>query len=143
MKRWITGITMMAMALSVSAADKKGKTKAAPKPATPAAQQVVIPKDATPNANGTFSYTDKAGNKWIYRKTPFGIAKIADMSGFAPVIAAAPAGQFLKTTDNGETVKFERQSPFGTTKWEKKKSELTDEERSMVELQSAKAEQKP
>jgi hypothetical protein len=103
----------------------------------------VIPNDASPNSDGTYSYADKAGKKWIFSKTPFGVSRTQDMSGSAPAMAAAPAGQYMKATDNGETVKFERQSPFGTTKWEKKKSELTDEERGVVERQTAKSEQKP
>jgi hypothetical protein len=142
MNKWIAIIALFAMVVSAPAADKK-KTAAAAKPATPVVQPLVIPKDASPNSDGTYSYTDKAGKKWIFSKTPFGISKIQDMSGAAPVIAAAPAGQYMKAVDNGETVKFERQSPFGTTKWEKKKSELTDEERGVVERQNAKSEQKP
>jgi hypothetical protein len=143
MKKLIAIIALSAVALSASAADKKKKTTAAAKPATPVAQPLVIPNDASPNSDGTYSYTDKDGKKWIFSKTPFGVSKIQDMTGSAPAIAAAPAGQYMKATDNGETVKFERQSPFGTTKWEKKKSELTDEERGVVERQTAKSEQKP
>src|SRR5947209_13884940 len=140
MNKLIAILALSAMALTASAADKNKKTAAAVKPATPAAQPLVIPKDASPNADGTYSYTDKAGKKWIFSKTPFGVSKVQDMSGSGPVMAAAPAGQFMNATDNGETVKFERQSPFGTTKWEKKKSELTDEERGVLDRQSAKPE---
>jgi hypothetical protein len=142
MNKWIAIIVFSAVVFTASAADKKKKTLPA-KAAAPVAQPLVIPKDASPNPDGTYSYTDKAGKKWVYSKTPFGISKIQDMSGSAPAIAAAPAGQFVKATDNGDTVKFERQSPFGPTKWEKKKSELTDEERAVVERQTAKPEQKP
>src|SRR5207302_1259855 len=112
------------------------------KPVAPVAKPLVIPPDATPNPNGTYSYTDKSGKKWIFSKTPFGISKAEDMTGSAPMFAAAPAGQFITATDNGETVKFERQSPFGSTKWEKKKTELNDEERAAVARQAVQAQQK-
>lgn len=143
MNRYLAIIGLFAMAVTASAADSKKKTTAPAKP--PVAQPLVIPKDASPNPDGTYSYTDKAGKKWIYSKTPFGISKIQDMSGSAPALAAAPAGTYMKAFDNGDTVKFERQSPFGTSKWEKKKSELTDEERAVLERQAAaaKSEQKP
>jgi len=32
-------------------------------------------------------------------------------------------------------VKFERQTPFGTTKWEKNKTDLTDDERAILAAQ--------
>ena len=141
MNRWIAIIALSALAMtSASAADDKKdqkKTATTAKAAVPVVQPLVIPKDATANSDGTYSYTDKAGKKWIFSKTPFGISKVQDMTGTAPMMPAAPPGQFMKAFDNGDTVKFERQSPFGTTKWEKKKSELTDEERAVVERQAA------
>ena len=54
--------------------------------------------------------------------------------------ATTPKEQLIKATDNGDTVKFQRQTPFGTTNWEKKKSELTDEERHIFESQQPKPE---
>ena len=47
-----------------------------------------------------------------------------------------PNEKLIKTTDAGDTVKFERQTPFGVSKWEKKKSDLTDEERKLVDSQN-------
>ncbi|HVW85353.1 MAG TPA: hypothetical protein VHB50_11765 [Bryobacteraceae bacterium] len=118
---------------------KTTKTVVAKKPAAPVAQPLTIPKDAVANADGTYSYTDKQGKKWIYSKTPFGVSKIADMGpGGAPAFNATPKEQLIHATDSGDTVKFQRQTPFGTTKWEKKKSELTDEERRIFENQQAK-----
>lgn len=140
MNKIVAAIMLSALAITALAADNnaKKKTTAPAKALGPVAQPLVIPKDATLNAGGTYSYTDKAGKKWIYSKTPFGISKSEDMSGAGPALAAAPAGQFMKATDNGETVKFERQSPFGTTKWEKKKTDLTDEEKTVLAQQAVK-----
>ena len=39
---------------------------------------VTIPKDAVQNADGSYSYTDKQGKKWLYRNTPFGVARSED-----------------------------------------------------------------
>ena len=65
MKTWIAIFALSAMAFAAPADIKKKKTAAHTKPAAPAAQQIVIPKDATPNPDGSYSYTDKAGKKWL------------------------------------------------------------------------------
>ena len=129
-------------AFGQSTAPKKSASKAAAKapakPAPPVAKQLEIPKDATPNPDGTYSWADKAGKKWIFSKTPFGVSKVED-SGAPSAFASAPAGQFTKAVEEGDKVKFERQSPFGTSKWEKNKADLTDEERAILAAQQAAA----
>jgi len=98
----------------------------------PAPQATTIPKDAVPNPDGrSYIWTDKQGKKWVYAKTPFGVTKSA-------VSDAAVSGPNLSTTkaiDKGDTVRFERPSPFGTMSWEKKKSDLTDDERHLLDTQ--------
>jgi glucose/arabinose dehydrogenase len=117
------------------------KTTVAKKPAAPVvAQPLTVPPDAVANADGSYSYTDRAGRKWTYNKTPFGVSRIEDMGNDPSAFATIPKEQLIKATDNGETVKFQRQTPFGTTNWEKKKSELTDEERHIFESQQPKPE---
>ena len=39
-------------------------------------------------------------------------------------------------TDKGDTVQFEHATPLGLFKWDKKKSELTDEDRAIIEKQN-------
>jgi hypothetical protein len=129
MKSTITVFILLGAAVCAPGATKK-------KPATPAPQAVTIPKDAVPNADGTsYLYTDKQGKKWVYAKTPFGIIKNA----YSDAPAAAPAADTgaTKAIDQGETVKFERPSPFGTMSYEKKKSDLTDDERRVLAGSSA------
>ncbi|HEY3826652.1 MAG TPA: hypothetical protein VGL82_18950, partial [Bryobacteraceae bacterium] len=102
-----------------------------------------------------FTYTDKEGKKWVYAKTPFGVMKRAvkdetattkSNEGSAKTTSAAPvptkANDLTRAIDKGDTVRFERQSPFGVISWEKKKSELTEKERQIFESQNAKTEQK-
>lgn len=109
------------------------KAAVAPKPLVPAVKPLVIPKDATPNPDGTYSWADKAGKKWIFAKTPFGISRMEDVASFA---SAAPVGQYVKAIEVGDKIRFERQSPFGTNKWKKNKADLTDEERAIVAAQT-------
>jgi hypothetical protein len=139
--RSIAILALILAAFAAQAADKK-KTTAPAKPAAPVAKPLVIPKDATPNPDGTYSYTDKDGKKWVFSKTPFGISRVQDVTAVGSGAPTAPVGQYVKAIDNGDTVKFERQSPFGTSKWEKKKSELNDEERAALARDAAKTEQK-
>jgi hypothetical protein len=118
---------------------KTTKTADTKKATTTIAQPLTIPSDAVAKPDGSYSYTDKAGKKWIYNKTPFGVSKIQDVGEGAPnAFVTTPKEQLIKTTDAGDTVKFERQTPFGVTKWEKKKSDLTDEERRIFESQQPK-----
>jgi len=133
-KSIIGALILFATAAIAPAADD-GNKKAAPAP-----KAVTIPRDAVPNPDGnTYTYTDKEGKKWIYAKTPFGVMK--------KPAEAEPAGArkdqvTTKAIDKGDTVRFERPSPFGTISWEKKKSELTDNERHILDTQNAKTEQK-
>jgi hypothetical protein len=125
-----------AKAQTTTAPARKDEKSASAKKAQPSTiQPNVIPKDAVANPDGTYSYTDKAGKKWLYGNTPFGISKVEDMRGRDQGFVTTPPEQLVKTADNGETVKFEQQTPFGVKKWEKKKSELNDEERRIYEKQ--------
>ena len=134
MKHIVAIIMMLAAASAMPAATKPtAKKKAAPAPKT-----VTIPKDAVPNPDGnSYTYTDKQGKKWIYAKTPFGIMKNAasDPGTGAP---SSSVDSLTKAIDQGDSVKFERPGPFGTISWERKKSDLTDDERRAFEAQNVK-----
>jgi hypothetical protein len=64
------------------------------------------------------------------RKTPFGTSKVQKKSEDAKP-ATAPAN--VRAFDQGDTVRFERPTPFGVTRWVRKKSELNDVERAVWE----------
>ncbi|HKD07629.1 MAG TPA: hypothetical protein VKB79_17130 [Bryobacteraceae bacterium] len=144
-------IAAMAVALSTAygsaaaqtatapAKKKDAKAASAKKPQPSTIQPNVIPKDAVANPDGTYSYRDNTGKKWLYSNTPFGISKVEDTRGTDGGFSTTSLDQLVKSTDNGETVKFERQTPFGPAKWEKKKSELNDDERRIYEQQHPKA----
>jgi hypothetical protein len=138
MKKFIGILALFATALAAPAASKKKAADA--KPAGPTAQVLTIPKDATPLPDGTYSYTDKDGKKWLYAKTPFGIMRSAADGSADPASSAASATtlEFTKATDKGDTVKFERATPFGPVVWERKKTDLTVEEKSILDHQTVK-----
>jgi hypothetical protein len=132
MKKSITVVILFAAAVCARAADDTKPAKPAPAP-----QALAIPKDAVKNENGTYSYTDKEGKKWLYRDSPFGVIRTpGPESGADAQPNPKPKTAATKVTDKGDTVQFERSTPFGVTKWEKKKSDLTDEERKMVDAQN-------
>ena len=86
-----------------------------------------VPKGAIRKADGNYAWTDASGKKWIFAVTPFGLSRTP--------AASAPD---WKVTDKGDTVRFERSGgPMGPSVWEKKKTELNDEERSAYESQKA------
>ena len=108
----------------------KKKAAAAPAPAAPV-KRLEIPAGAV-ERDGRYFYTDADGKKWIYVRTPFGASRMEDNGGAAPAVKPAEPFANVKITESGDTVTFERPSPFGTAKWQKKKSELTDEEKAAL-----------
>jgi hypothetical protein len=133
-------------ALALSAQDpqanppvKKPADKAAPKAAAKAAPKVTdgskpmpIPAEAVLAADGDYHYTDPQGKKWIYRKTPFGVTRMEDTPQLTSTRGPDASGAFIKATEDGDIVRFERQGPFGLWKWEKKKSELDEGEKAAL-----------
>jgi len=105
----------------------KKATTAAPKPLT-------IPADAVANPDGTYTWKDKQGKSWTFVNTPFGVMKSEPPA--APATTSAPLTG-AKAFDEGDKVRFEMPSPFGPIKWEKNKSELTDDERNLFTSQAS------
>jgi hypothetical protein len=129
-------------ALALSAADPQAKkdtskesASATSKP-TDAAKSSAIPAEAVKDADGDYHYTDPQGKKWILRKTPFGVSRMED-TGERVTAKAAPDGAGIKATEDGDKVRFERQGPFGVWKWEKKKSELNENEKAALQNSQA------
>ena len=128
MKRAMTIAVLCGVAVCAAQTKANGKSGA-----KTASKVLTIPKDATRNADGTYSYTDKDGKLWTYSVTPFGVVK-SPVSDADNSVAAN-----TKVFDKGDTVRFERPGPFGPVSWEKKKTDLTDDERKLVDAQTATA----
>ena len=81
------------------------------------------PKGSVPVEPGLWRYKDDKGKVWMYRRTPFGLAKFAPEAGDMAKADKAES-DFIKAEDGGDVVKFERKTPFGTSRWTRKKSQL-------------------
>ena len=128
----------------VAASDKPPAAKGPKKPATTAAANsgsISIPPDAVEIGPQVYRYKDAKGKSWIYRKTPFGISKVEEINaGLVPAQiqsapAPPPANSKIKVSaiDKGDSVRFEQLTPMGPRVWERKKSDLTPEERAWLE----------
>ncbi len=91
-----------------------------------------VPAGAVETSPGNWHYTDAQGKGWVYRKTPFGIARLEEK----PAAPDAKTAQLekadlnsIQATEDGDMVRFERRGPFGVYKWSKPKKDLNDMER--------------
>ncbi|HXB71521.1 MAG TPA: hypothetical protein VNY05_25015 [Candidatus Acidoferrales bacterium] len=108
-----------------------------------------VPKGAVETEPGTFRYTDAQGKKWIYRQTPFGVARLQDVPvkrdavpQAGPDNKPAPAPDLsagTKATASGDTIRFERPGPFGVYRWEKNKADLDEMEQAAWDRQLARS----
>jgi hypothetical protein len=133
----LTVVFAGAMVVSASEPRVAPKPGVAPKPAAAprVAPRLTIPKDAVEAEPGSFHYTDAQGKKWIYRQTPFGVARLPAPDGKTapesqPATVPDPSAG-VKATPDGDTIHFERPSPFGVYRWEKNKSDLTEMEQAV------------
>jgi len=121
-----------------NAENKKPAQPTATQKAAAQAQTPAIPAGAKLVEPNLYRYTDSNGKTWNYRQTPFGISKWEDTPAPAaqpnPQTAPQPESknQPVAVTDLGDSYRFERKTPFGTSTWVRKKSELTDEEHVLV-----------
>src|SRR5690242_13001783 len=108
------------MSIFSLAAAQPARTQRKPAPAKEA-PKIEIPAGAVKSEDGSYRYTDSKSKKQIYRKPPFGIPRSQDQ----PVKPTPPETlKNVKATEDGDSVRFQRPGPFGTYKWQRKKSEL-------------------
>jgi hypothetical protein len=119
-----------------TATQKKKPAQPAPRPKAAAQSQVqTIPAGATQVESNLYRYTDSSGKTWNYRQTPFGISKWEETSSPASQPTPQPAqvkNDPVTVTDLGDSYRFEKKTPFGTSTWVRKKSELSDEEKALT-----------
>jgi hypothetical protein len=125
-----------AIVLSVFVAlaeDQPAQKKQSAKQSAAPPAELTLPAGAKQVELGTYTFTDAQGKKWIYRKTPFGLARLEDKPAASSAPAAAASGDGIVAKEDGDTIRFERPGPFGTYRWQKKKSELADDEKAAWE----------
>ncbi len=111
------------------AGDEPQKKPESAKPAAKAAAkrsastESDLPAGAVLVDTNTWHWKAPDGKTWLYRRTPFGLSRgvIEEKPKLADEI---PPGMIA--IDAGDSVRFERPSPFGPLKWTKSKSELTE-----------------
>jgi hypothetical protein len=132
------------LATTAAAADKPvNNKKKAEKSTAVKVQPVTIPSDAVQIDPNTYRYTDPAGKKWMYHRTPFGISRMEDKDVSAEDAKKAQEDvarqiESTKAVEEGDSIQFERASPFGITRWKKSKTELNEMERAVWEHELAK-----
>jgi hypothetical protein len=104
--------------------------------------QAVVPKDAKLVGRNRWEWTDKAGKKWIYVRSPFGIttteaATVAATEKVAEEKKEARVEGIVVLGETEKEVKFTRPGPFGNYTWSKKKSDLEDYEREALRRKQA------
>lgn len=139
MKSKVLVLLLMGLASLAAAADKKP----AKKTPTAKAQEITIPADAVEVDAYTYRATDAKGKVWIYRKTPFGVSRTEDKPVLAddPKKAEDSKDQLIHATsavEDGDSVRFTRESPFGRTEWRKKKTDLSEIEQAVWSRELAK-----
>jgi hypothetical protein len=138
-------LTIASAVLLFASDPQSTKKTTAPAPAKQI-KPLEIPKGAVETEPGTFRYTDADGKKWIYRKTPWGVARLEDKPSDKDAAAqqAPPVDPSagIKVSEEGNMIRFERPGPFGTYRWQKKESELDESERAALERSRATAKAK-
>ncbi|HSB14724.1 MAG TPA: hypothetical protein VLE22_09705 [Bryobacteraceae bacterium] len=121
-------LLLLSLALFAFGAEEKKKAPR-PKPGQKA-QEIALPAGAQEIAPYTYRYKDDQGKTWIYRRTPFGLAKFEEkLDDKADEIAP----ENMRAFEEGDSIRFERPTPFGTARWVRKKSELNDVEKAAWE----------
>lgn len=127
---------MMSAGVCAQNAKQAAGTKPAEKQAKTSKAPAGVPADAVEVREGVWRAVDKKGTAWLYTATPFGFRKTAEDEAPAPTgrSAAVPQDSGLKVTGvDGDDVKLEAPSPFGTRKWTKKRADLTAGEQSALD----------
>lgn len=86
-----------------------------------------IPANAERIDGSHFRAKDEKGEWWNYTKTPFGVVKYK-ADGQTNAASTADVSNW-KVKDLGDSVRFEKPTPFGPSVWTKKKSGLNDAEK--------------
>lgn len=116
------------LALSIALGEEKNEEK----PKKDAVAEAAIPPGAVQIGPQSWRHTDAEGKRWIYRRTPFGVAKVEAPDG-EDEKAAVEAPADMKAYEEGDSVRFERSTPFGVIRWVKKKTELNEVEKAAWE----------
>lgn len=144
---WIGTALLLVVAAAMPApaaqnkTDANGKAAAAPQQKKTAAAQGKKSASTTQRKSATpvpKRVTEADGKTYEFRETPFGRMKFPVKTEDSARETSADA--FLKIVEEGDSLRFRRQSPFGMTEWVRKKSELNETEKQAWERELHKSE---
>jgi hypothetical protein len=143
MKSTILVLSLLGLASFAAAADQKSDKKPAAKASDAKATVITIPADAVEVAPYTYRSTDPQGRAWIYRQTPFGVSRTEDKPVSADDAKKMQDSkdkviQATSAAEEGDSIRFVRNSPFGRTEWQKKKTDLNEVEQAVWSRELAK-----
>ena len=134
---WMGTVILLVLTAAMPAPAAQNKPDANAKAAPAAEQKKTAANRGKQNASTTSgkkstttapkSVTEADGKTYEIRETPFGPMKFPVKTENSAREASADA--FLKIVEEGDSLRFRRQSPFGVTEWVRKKSELNDTEK--------------
>jgi hypothetical protein len=122
-------VLMICFGLAAADPPAPPQTKKAPAAMT-------VPPDAVLVEPGLYHWTDKQGKGWMYRRTLFGVNRWEDT---AENTKQKSIVESTTAVEEGDSIRFERQSPFGKRTWVHKKTELDETEQKIWARQQAKA----
>ena len=143
MKSKIVALLILSVAASAAATDQKADTKPAAKASAAKAAVITVPAGAVEVAPYTYRSTDAKGTTWIYRQTPFGVSRTEEKPLSADDAKKTQESrdqmiQATTATEDGDSIHFVRNSPFGRSEWQKKKTDLNDIEQAVWSRELAK-----
>jgi hypothetical protein len=141
MKTTFLIVLLLGGASLVAADDKSSDKIASPSPAK--TQVAGIPADAVQIAPYTYRFSDAKGTVWIYRQTPFGVSRREDVP-VSPEEAKKNQEardrliEATRAVEEGESIHFTRDSPFGPMQWTRNKADLNEIEQAVWSRELAK-----
>jgi len=112
-------ICLLMFCFGLAAADPPAKTQIKRAPA------MTVPADAVLVEPGLYHWIDKQGKGWMYRRTLFGVNRWEDT---AENTKQKSVVESTTAIEQGDSIHFERESPFGKRTWVHKKTELDETE---------------
>jgi len=143
---WMGAAILLVLAAAMPAPAAQNKPDANGKTAPAAQQKKTAAAQGKKSASTTQGkstapapkrVTEADGKTYEIRDTPFGPMKFPVKTEEAAREATADA--FLKVSEEGDSLRFRRQTPFGVTEWVRKKSELNDTEKQAWERELSKS----
>ena len=107
------------------------------------AASATAPKDPKPHepraaTAAKASADDGSGEKRpTTRKTPFGEAKTTNSNSRPAGPSAAAVSHLVKVEERGDTIVFRQRTPFGEKVWKRARTELSAQERELLETHQA------